>query len=163
MPNRVNKQLKEKTVSLSWSKVDYLSRKLATAVKRSSFSPEVIVGIQRGGCVPAVFLSHLLNVKDFFTFGIRTTVTDDPYATRQPPMVVDDSILSLAAGKSVLLVDDVTNTGATLSIADECLLKHGCKEVKTAVLVWDMSKVKSCKANYYSASVAFWVVFPWEL
>jgi len=151
-----------KAAYFSWQDIDSLSRKLARIIKISGFTPEIIVGIQRGGCILAVFLSHLLGVRDFCTIGVRTTTAADIQAPRQSPVVIDDSSLRQVTGKRVLVVDDVTNTGATLIIAKNRVLIFSCKEVRTVVLVWDTTNVKSCLADYYGTAVDAWVVFPWE-
>lgn len=157
-----NRRQNVKAVYLNWNDIEYLSRRLAHIIKSSGFAPEIIVGIQRGGCIPAVFLSHLLEVRDFCTLGVKTTISEGIQAHRQTPTIIDDSSMHRVAGKRVLLVDDVTNTGATLTVAKDCVLAFGCKEVKVAVLVWDMSNVQSCLADYYGTTVNAWVVFPWE-
>jgi len=162
MSESENKYPNAKVAYLSWQDFDSLSRKLAYIIRSSGFTPEIIVGIQRGGCILAVFLSHLLGVRDFCTIGVRTTTDEEIQASRQTPVVINDSSLYHVRGKRVLLVDDVTNTGATLMTAKNRVLVFGSKEVKTAVLVWDTTKVQSCQADYYGTAVHAWVVFPWE-
>ena len=151
-----------KVAHLNWNNIQNRCRGVAHLIESSGFTPEIVVGIQRGGCVPAVFLSHLLNVQDFCTLGLRTTTSEDIQASRQTPIVTDDSSLHLVAGKHVLLVDDVTNTGATLLLAKKRILKFGCRELRTAVVAWDTTDIQPCQADYYGTRVDVWVVFPWE-
>jgi hypoxanthine phosphoribosyltransferase len=146
----------------SWDDIESLCLKVAQAIKGSGFTPEIIVGIQRGGCVPAVVFSHVLGVADFCTIGVRTTTSERIRASRQIPVVRNGDSLHLVAGKQVLLVDDVTNTGATLVAAKDRVLSFGCRVVKTAVIICDTPDVQSCQVDYYGTSVDAWVVFPWE-
>jgi Hypoxanthine-guanine phosphoribosyltransferase len=65
-------------------------------------------------------------------------------------------------GKSVLVVDDTVDTGETLLLVSEHLIKNrGASSVQIASLfvkLW--AKVKP---NFYVKEVDYWIVFPWEL
>lgn len=105
---------KIKQTHLTWDDIEDCSKKLAGVIKNSDFKPETIVGIQRGGCITAVLLSHLLNIEDFCTIGIRSTKSDDIRAQRIKPIIYDSFSLQLISRKKVLLTDDITDTGETL-------------------------------------------------
>ena len=146
---------------LTWDDVEVYCKKLANEIKNSDFKPEVIVGIQRGGCITAVLLSHLLNIKDFCTIGIRSTKSDDIRAQRIKPIIYDSFSLQLISGKKVLLTDDITDTGETLIEAKKELLKYGSKEVKSATII--CAPASNGKVAFYGKEVKPWVVFPWEI
>lgn len=150
-------------VTLQWIDFDMLCRKLADQVRKSGFVPEVIVGIQRGGCVPAVFLAHLLQVQTFCSFGIRTTSTDAVRSTREKPRVTSRTALKCVRGKHVLIVDDVTNSGTTLETAKAEVGRFGASSYKTAVVIWDGDGSSGCAADYVAEYTPGWVTFPWEI
>lgn len=147
---------------LDWTQIDQLCSELATQISNYGFKPDVIVGIQRGGCIPAVLLSHYLDVKEFCVLGIRTTASNEIKAERTQPIVTGQSNLTNIKDKKVLLVDDVTNTGTTLNIAQTLILQHNPMECKTAVIVWDGDAKDKCDADFYATYTPTWVVFPWE-
>jgi hypothetical protein len=149
-------------VKLSGNDIDSLCRELAAQIKRDGYRPEIIVGIQRGGCVPAVFLSHLLDVPDLCTFGIRTTESEAVKAARTAPKVSDTEVLHRVRGRRVLLVDDVTNTGTTLALAKSKVSEFNPSSCKTAVIIWDGDGSAGCSADYVADRTPSWVVFPWE-
>ncbi len=151
-----------KTVRLSWTEIERHCGKLANIIRSSGFLPDVIVGIQRGGCIPAVVLSHFLGVRYFYTLGMRTTTSNDVRAVRQRPTITADLPRRLVSGKKVLLIDDVTNSGSTLSTAKNHMIELNCTDVKSAVVVWDTVNVDCCQADYYAIRADSWVVFPWE-
>jgi len=152
---------KIKQTHLTWDDIEDYCKKLANVIKNSDFKPETIVGIQRGGCITAVLLSHLLNIEDFCTIGIRSTKSDDIRAQRIKPIIYDSFSLHLITGKKVLLTDDITDTGVTLSVAKKALLKYGCQEVKSATIV--CAPASNGKVDFYGKEVKPWVVFPWEI
>ncbi len=146
---------------LTWDDIEDYCKKLANLINNSDFKPEIIVGIQRGGSITAVFLSHLLNTENLCTIGIRTTKTDDIRSQRIKPIVYDSFSLQLISGKIVLLTDDITDTGVTLIEAKKELLKYGCKEVKSATMI--CAPASNGKVDFYAKEVKPWVVFPWEI
>ena len=152
---------KIKQTHLTWDDIEDYCKILANMIKNSDFEPETIVGIQRGGCITAVLLSHLLNIEDFCTIGIRSTKSDDIRAQRIKPIIYDSFSLQLITGKKVLLTDDITDTGVTLIEAKKALLKYGCKEVKSTTIV--CAPASNGKVDFYGKEVKPWVVFPWEI
>jgi len=151
-----------RSVQLTWKDVEDGCRAVAALIRNSPFRPDVVVGIQRGGCVPAVFLSHLLQVAELCTVGVKTTTSDDVRAIRQVPVIYDALSLSRVRGHRVLLVDDVVNTGTTLIAAKECVQNSGSVEVRTAAIIWDTVGASICQADYVGRRIDAWIVFPWE-
>ena len=156
-----NQMNKIELTYLTWGNIEDYCKILANLIKNSDFKPKIIVGIQRGGCITGVLLSHLLNIENFCTIGIRTTKSDDIRAQRVKPVIYDSFSLQLITGKKVLLTDDITDTGVTLIEAKKELLKFGCKEVKSATVI--CAPASSGKVDFYAKEVNPWVVFPWEI
>ena len=152
---------KIKLTHLTWDDIEDYCKKLANMIKNSDFKPDFVVGIQRGGCITAVLLSHLLNIEDFCTIGIRSTESDDVRAQRIKPIIYDPFSLKLITGKIVLLTDDITDSGGTLIEAKKELLKYGPKEVKSATIV--CAPASNGKVDFYAQEIIPWVVFPWEI
>jgi hypoxanthine phosphoribosyltransferase len=91
-----------------------------------------------------------LNV-EFYT-GVGTTL-DTPVVL--PPTLDQDSL----AGKSVLLVDDVADSGRTLKLVVELLRARG-SEVRTVCLY---SKPTTVEEPYYVwKKTDLWIMFPWS-
>jgi len=142
---------------VSWSVLEELLDKIAGMIIESGFRPDVIVGILRGGVIPARILGDRLGVPDMATMEIKLYKGvglrgDRPYL-RQPPM------LDLS-GKNVLVVDDISDTGLTLQLAVEVVNLYFPREVRTATVY--IKPWTDFVPDYYGAKSRNWIVFPWE-
>ena len=136
----------------SWKECLIDIQKIARQVSLSDFKPDVIVGVSRGGLVPAVALSHWFKLP---MVPIRTSLRDFPaWETYTPEK----------KHKNVLIVDDVCDGGETFhKINDE--IKEFCDLAKFASLWWN----NECNftPHVFAREVAkdsenLWIHFPWE-
>ena len=124
----------------------------------SEFKPEVIIGISKGGVVLASLLSDIMGIP---TDLMQLTHWD--FGKSRDQVVIKYRPSVDIRGLNVLLIDDVSDTGLTLSVAKEELVRAGADGVRTAVLDY---KVLSSKyvPDYYAYRWMNWVyiVYPWE-
>ncbi len=90
---------------------------------------DLVVGIERGGVLPSCLVSHWLNIplsliKIRFRDDNHQPIMDSPQLLKEP----NENI----ANRSILLVDDVCNTGATLNLAVKEL--KDAAHIKTMVI-----------------------------
>lgn len=149
--------------TLSWRDIEHCCIKIKDCIQDLKLNIEAIVCIQRGGCIPGVILSHLLNVEECYVINIRTTSSEEIRAKRldTPVLYIPDALKGISE-KTVLLIDDVTNTGNTLKYAKDEISKFNPSICLTAVLVWDGDNNNECKADIYAKYTPGWVIFPWE-
>ena len=141
----------------TWNKICDMLLSQAEKIRQSSFKPDVIVGVTRGGWVPARVLSDLLGVPDFAT--VRVEFYLGVTETRNEPVLIQ-GVSAAVTGKKVLIVDDVADTGKSLQLAREHVLQQGATEVKIATVYRKPWSV--IKPDYYETETSCWVVFPWE-
>ena len=60
-----------KIKNYSWNDIDKYVNRLKDMIIADRFIPDIIVGIIRGGCIPSVYLSHLLEVRSYQTLNIQ--------------------------------------------------------------------------------------------
>ena len=149
-----------KCVQYSWQEVYELCRELARKIKNSGFKPDAIVAVARGGWVPARILADFLLIRELYSvkaehWGIVATVTSKAKITQ--PLTVD------LTGKSVLVVDDVADTGETVEIVAQHVREKNAKEVRTAVI--DFKHTSKFVPDYYAREMSewAWIVYPWSL
>ncbi|MEW6294047.1 MAG: phosphoribosyltransferase [Pseudomonadota bacterium] len=145
---------------VSWHAVHAMARKLAHQVIDSGFRPEIIVAIGRGGLVPGRILSDLLGQMDLTSFKIEHY----HHATKLRAARVRYPLAADVAGRRVLLVDDVADSGETFAIALEHLASHGAPAaVKSAVLHY--KTVSPYRPDFYARQVRNWrwIIYPWAV
>jgi len=133
---------------------------VAQAVREGGWMPDFVIGIGRGGLVPAVYLSHALNVH----------MLSIDHSSKVPGFA--DELLGKVAAKSadgvrLLFVDDINDSGGTIADIRRLLIENGCDtgKVRFAVLLDNIrSKVE---VDYRAERIdrtddKRWFVFPWE-
>jgi hypoxanthine phosphoribosyltransferase len=131
-----------------------------------------VVGILRGGIVPAVLLAHQLGVRDVRGIEVTRTLTDGPNGAKSPlPQVTNPASLGgLPAAADVLLVDDVAGSGDTVDTAAAMLSRATAGRVRRAVVVVNIINWNNANTvaphhiqDYIGTTCAGWVRFPWEV
>lgn len=141
----------------TWNQVYRMLLYQAEKICNSGFKPDVIVGVARGGLVPARILSDLLENSNIVTVTVESRETDQE--NKKEPVLIH-ALPTPVAGKRVLIVDDVADTGQSLTMAREHVLLHKAQETKIATLYykpWSM-----VKPDYYEKETERWIIFPWD-
>jgi hypoxanthine phosphoribosyltransferase len=141
----------------TWSQIYAMLLSQAEKIRRSGFKPDVIVGLTRGGWIPARVLSDLLEIPDLAV--VRVEFYLGVAETRNEP-VLTQRVSADAEGKKVLLVDDVADTGKSLQVAREHIRQKGATEVRIATVYRKTFSVIT--PDYYEKETRRWVVFPWD-
>ncbi|OLD12482.1 MAG: hypothetical protein AUI50_00650 [Crenarchaeota archaeon 13_1_40CM_2_52_14] len=146
-----------KYVAPSWDDVYDMMIELARQIKSAGYSPEVIVGVSRGGWPPARVMSDLLENPNLAN--MKVEFYKNIGVTAQRPKITQP-VTSEVVGKRVLVVDDVTDSGHSLRVTVKHLARKGAREIRVCTLYL---KPKSIfKPNHYARRTAKWVIFPWE-
>jgi len=155
MPEKVKCEMR------SWENVYQVSRKLAEKIKRSGYQPDIIIGLARGGWVPARNLCDFLGVKDLVSLKMEhwgVTATPDGEAKVKFPIKLNLS------GKNVLVVDDCSDTGKSLVEAKKYVEKLRPKQARTATMqIFDTTPKEGIPDFYVEKIPWIWVIYPWNM
>ncbi|MEJ2281785.1 MAG: phosphoribosyltransferase [Candidatus Bathyarchaeota archaeon] len=142
----------------NWGQIYASLIDLSDIIQKSHFEPDLIVGISRGGLIPARILSDLLqnpklaSITTEFYFGIGKP-TSKPVITQQISISIKN--------KKILVVDDVADSGKSLTLINHHLKEKGAKEIKFVTIYLKFQS--SFIPDYYKLKTNDWIVFPWEL
>ena len=133
---------------------------IARQVVLDNYKPDIILGVLRGGVIPAVYLSHWF----------KAPMASVEWSTRDGAVGCDlRDVISKVAQKKVLLVDDICDTGLTMQQLSTSLMMNGANnpiELKSACLHHNLGQ-NVFEPDYYHLEInkledPRWVVYPWE-
>ncbi len=143
---------------ISWDEAYQLSRKLAKEIKSSRFRPDLVIAIGRGGFVPARI------VCDFLLHSLLTSIKIEHWdiaACKRPEAAVRFPLAVDVQDQSILIIDDVTDTGDTLRAALDYVKSLGAGETKTGVM--QHKTTSSVVPDFYADVIKDWrwIIYPW--
>jgi hypoxanthine phosphoribosyltransferase len=143
---------------MSWAEFGEASRALAQQIADSGFRPDLVLAIARGGLTVAGALAYALSVKNCFAMNVEFYTGVDEridVPVMLPPML---DLVDIA-GLSVLVADDVADTGLTMQLVHSVIAEH-VGEARTAVLYQKSRSV--IDADYVFRRTDRWINFPWS-
>jgi hypoxanthine phosphoribosyltransferase len=141
----------------TWTQIYTMLLDLADKTRNSSFKPDIIVGVSRGGWLPARVLSDLLSNPSLASVGAELYVgVSEPNGKA----VITQPVSTSVKGKKVLIVDEVVDTGKTLELVKEYVAEQGAAAVRIATVYW--KPWSTVKPDFFEKETDRWIVFPWE-
>ena len=106
-----------KKIWYNWHDVERMCHSLVNQMYAEGWRPDLIVGITRGGNVPATILSNMLDIK---CDSIKVSFRDDDQSESVCWMAEDafgygSGGSLLEKRKNILLIDDINDTGRTFN------------------------------------------------
>ncbi len=147
---------------VTWKDIENWSKEIVKKVSESGYEPEIVIGLARGGLVPARLIADYLNIKELYVVKTEhwgVTATPDGQAKLAQGLQVS------IEGRRVLVVDDITDTGQSLKLAIEHISSHKPAEIKSATLL-HITHSKYVP-DFFAAPVPedkwTWFIFPWNV
>lgn len=154
------------TAVIDYSYSDFCDgiERIAQQVSESDFKPNYIVGIVRGGAIPATYLSHKLKLPVVM---VAWNTRDNTIFGNESNCWIPEDIDN---GDKVLIVDDIVDGGDTIrellndwnsSIYNELNLDN----IRVCAMYYNTAQ--DVVVDYYHRTIdrdvdKRWVIFPWE-
>ena len=174
---------------VSWEEYQGLVSKICRDITVSGWRPDYVVGITRGGLLPAKMISYYFDVpcetlkvslRDHEQTESNTWMAEDAYGhLRSEQDIKDETDAAEDNCKKILIVDDINDTGATLNWImkdwpESCFPEDAVweddiwnKNVKFAVIFDNLSSKFQARIDFSGEEINkfendVWIDFPYE-
>jgi xanthine phosphoribosyltransferase len=147
----------QKSFPVTWDQFHRDSRALAWRL--ASLAPfDALVAITRGGLVPAAIVARELNIRVVESVAVKSYDHQSKGGIRVLKSITSDILDMHKAGKKVLIVDDLVDTGATARVVRDML--PGAH----FATVYAKPKGREMVDTFITeVSQDTWIFFPWDL
>jgi hypoxanthine phosphoribosyltransferase len=163
---------------------------IVSQMYKDNWRPDYIVGLTRGGLIPAVVMSNLYHIpmhtlkvslRDHADTESNCWMAEDAFgyiSASEIPRPAGEPTSDPALRKNILILDDINDTGATLDWIiqdwqsinlpnDPAWADIWGNNVRFAVLIDNLSSNFSRKVDYCAETINkseedVWIVYPWE-
>ena len=161
-----------KKIYYSWKDVEGACLDIARQVIASQWRPDYIVGITRGGAIPAVMLSQFFGVP---MRPLQVSLRDGGDCVSDLGMA-EDAFGHEEDPKNILIVDDINDQGSTIAWIKQdwpsgCFPDHNQwtktwgHNVRFATLTNNIASKETVDYSVWEVNKAeedCWLVYPWE-
>jgi uncharacterized protein len=168
----------------TWQDVENQTQEILRQLHNDSWRPDYVVGLTRGGLVPANLISQYLECP---METLKVSLRDDNSQPESNLWMAEDAyghevydpMCSGDGRKNILIVDDINDSGATLNWIQQDW-QSSCfpndqerwqqvwgNNVRVAVLVDNEASASKLNISYSAVDLNkaehdVWIVFPWE-
>ncbi len=142
----------------NWEQMDELAFEICKNIQQDDNEFDRIVTLAKGGWPMTRSLVDFLQIDEVASIGVKFYKgVDERY---EHPRIYQDIPVSIQ-GESVLLFDDVADTGESLEFTIDYLKTRGAAEIKTATLYYKPHS--KTIPDYYGQETEAWIVFPYDV
>ena len=141
---------------ISWTQFAKDSLALGKKIKQKKIKVDKIVAISRGGLVPARILSDSLSVPiSHITISSYkgTKQTNEPF--------IDETPMKNFRGETILIVDEVCDTGKTFERALSYFRNFSVKKIYTAAPY--TKSHRTFDPDFATKNIDAWIIFPYDI
>jgi hypoxanthine phosphoribosyltransferase len=143
----------------AWEQIHRMVQQLAQPLRSQSF--DALLAVTRGGLVPAGLLAYQLDLRNILVAAVQ-------FYTGVGKRAASPSFLQFPAdpflnGKTILIVDDIWDSGKTINAVQQRVVAAGGKPVTAVLHYKPTASLFPQQPDHYVEATDAWIVYPWEL
>lgn len=143
-----------------WNQLQRTAESVTRDVINSDFSPTAVVGVARGGWIPARCIADFLEIDNL------TSIKIDHYqgtTEKQNAEIQFNTRADAIQGERVLVVDDIVDSGKTLAEAIEDIQDSNADKTKSCTL--HSLPSSDIEPDFVGKRFEdfYWIIYPWNL
>lgn len=173
----------------SWQDIEKMCVQIVTQMYADNWRPDYVVGLTRGGNIPATIISNMLNVR---CEALKVSLRDSEVGPESNLWMAEDAFgyvpleeqeilksrWDISKRKKILIIDDINDSGATFNWIKEDWPSGCLPDEKTWDTVWHknvrFATLTDNLASEFKGTVDYacheinkteedvWLVYPWE-
>lgn len=150
----------------TWEDIERMCVSIVNQMYTDNWRPDYIVGITRGGNVPATIISNMTGIR---CEALKVSLRDAVHGLESNNWMAVDALGypdsdATDMKKNILIVDDINDTGATFKHITEAIGSND--NLKFASIIHndpsEFDKLDYWCYNINKKENPVWIVFPWE-
>jgi uncharacterized protein len=142
---------------LTWDHIQAMVEELA---RRSHQPYDALLAITRGGLVPAGLLAYHLGQRNILVAAVQ--FYSGVARRAQQPTFLQFPADPFLSGQRILIVDDIWDSGKTISAVKERVLAAGGTPITAVLHYKPEASVYPDEPDYFVETTDAWIVYPWE-
>ena len=148
----------------SWQDNEAMCTNIVKQMYKDDFMPDYILGITRGGNIPATIISNMLDIP---CEAMKVSFRNDDKQEDHWLSKLVSTPAPTGMEKKILIVDDINDTGATLQGIHDIVVMEGMADNVKYITLFDklssnFGEVEITAKELDEVEEKQWVVFPYE-
>lgn len=143
---------------LDWTRIETMVEQLAQGMRERSF--DALLAVTRGGLVPAGLIAYHLGIRNILVAAVEFYSGVGRRAAA--PTFLQFPADPFITGKTVLVVDDIWDSGKTISAVKARIVAAGGTPVIAVLHYKPNASLFVDRPDHYVEATDAWIVYPWE-
>ncbi len=141
---------------VTWDRVIDLCYEMANTLRWFSDDKHAIVGVAKGGLIPATLIANRLKATEVYSVGVHRYKGNEPI----DPVIYGQLPLTK---KELIIIDDICDSGESFTALFNLLADQGLKIKSTVAMVHKHHGTFNPSIYGMDGMEGSWYQFPWEI